>query len=276
MAKGSNPFIPARTQVEGVPLAEGSNVYFVGTAGCGKTTITAAFSEWLQTQGYDSVMVNLDPGAESLPYEPDVDIRDWVKLSDIMKEYGLGPNGAQIAAADLLAINAPKVATVLDDFETDFILFDTPGQLELFAFRDSSKKIMEVFGREQSAICFLIDPMLARNPNGFVSSMVLSAITSFRLDVPMMNVVSKSDLLSDEEVERIDAWSNNNENLLNTLMDEISGAQNQISIEVLKAMETVGIGGGIGFVSSETMYGMEEIYNTLQEMLSGGEDKDSR
>jgi GTPase SAR1 family protein len=259
-----------------VPLAEGSNVYFVGTAGCGKTTITAAFSEWLQTQGYDSVTVNLDPGAETLPYEPEVDIRDWVKLSDIMEECGLGPNGAQIAAADLLAINASKVATVLDDFETDFVLYDTPGQLELFAFRDSSKKIIEAFGREKSAICFLIDPMLARNPNGFVSSMILSTITGFRLDLPMTNVVSKTDLLSDEEIEKIEAWSNDNENLMNTLMDEVSGAQNQISIEVLRAMETVGAGGGIGFASSETMYGMEDIYNKLQEMLSGGEDKDSR
>ena len=257
-------------------MVEGFNVYFVGTAGCGKTAITAAFAEWLQSQGYDSVLVNLDPGAESFPYEPDVDIREWVRLPDIMKEYGLGPNGAQIAAADMLAINAPKVAKVLDEFETDFIIYDTPGQLELFAFRDSSKKIIETFGQEQSAICFLIDPMLARNPNGFVSSMVLSTITSFRLDIPMTNVVSKSDLLSDDEIETIENWSNDNKSLINALMDEISGAQNQVSIEVLRAMETVGIGGGIRFASSETMYGMEDIYNVLQEISSGGEDRDSR
>ncbi len=257
-------------------MGEGFNLYFVGTAGCGKSTITGAFSEWLQSQGYDSVLVNLDPGAESIPYEPDVDIREWVKLSDIMKEYGLGPNGAQIAAADMLAINAPKVLKVLDEFETDFVLLDTPGQLELFAFRDSSKKIIERFGREQSAICFLIDPMLGRNPNGFVSSMILSTITSFRLDVPVMNVLSKSDLLSEEEIEKIENWSTDSENLLNVLMDEVSGSQNQVSIEVLRAMETIGAYGGVGFASSETMYGMEDIYTVLQEISSGGEDKDSR
>lgn len=251
-------------------------MYFVGTAGCGKSTMTAAFSEWLQSQSYDSVLVNLDPGADSMPYEPDIDIRDWVNLSDIMKEYGLGPNGAQIAAADLLAINAPKVASVIETFETDYIIYDTPGQLELFAFRDSSKKIIETFGREGAAICFLVDPMLARNPNGFVSSLVLSAITSFRLDVPMMNVVSKSDLLSDEEIEKIESWSYDNEHLFNALRDEVSGGQNQISIEVLRALETVGISAGIGFASSETMYGMEDIYTTLQEMGDSGEDRESR
>lgn len=257
-------------------MEEAFKIYFVGTAGCGKSTLTAAFSEWLQTQGYDSVLVNLDPGAETMPYDPDVDIREWVKLADIMREYGLGPNGAQIAAADLLAINAKKVAKVLEGFETDYVLYDTPGQLELFAFRDSSKKIIEAFNPEASMICFLIDPMLARNPNGFVSSMMLSAITSFRLEIPMMSIVSKSDLLSDEEIERIQGWSDNNESLFNALMDEIGGAQNQVSIEILRALETVGIGGGIGFASSETMSGIEDIYNMIQQTAAGGEDKDSR
>jgi GTPase SAR1 family protein len=252
------------------------NIYFVGTAGCGKSTMTAAFSEWLQTQGYDSVIVNLDPGADTIPYEADIDIRDWVRLTDIMKEYKLGPNGAQIAAADMLALNTGKVAEVLSTFETDFVLFDTPGQLELFAFRDSSKKIIEAFDPEASMICFLIDPMLARNPNGFVTSMVLSAMTSFRLEVPLISMVSKADLLTEEEIESIQGWSDNNDALLNALMDQVSGSQNQISIEVLRALETVGVGGGIGFASSESMYGMEDVYNTAQELHSGGADRESR
>ena len=252
------------------------NIYFVGTAGCGKSTMTAAFYEWLQTQGYDAVLVNLDPGADTLPYEADVDIRDWVKLSDIMKEYNLGPNGAQIAAADMLAINTSKISEVLEKFETDFVLFDTPGQLELFAFRDSSRKIIEAFVPEASMICFLIDPMLARNPNGFVTSMVLSAITNFRLEVPIFNMVSKADILTEEEIEDITQWSDNNEALFNALRDETSGSQNQMSMEILRALETVGAGGGIGFASSETMSGMEDVYNVAQEVFSGGIDREPR
>ena len=257
-------------------MDESFNIYFVGTAGCGKSTMTASFSEWLQTQGYDAVIVNLDPGVDTLPYEADVDIRDWVRLSDIMKEYKLGPNGAQIAAADMLALNTGKISNVLSGYDTDFVLYDTPGQLELFAFRDSSKKIIQAFDPEKSMICFLIDPMLARNPNGFVTSMVLSAMTSFRLDVPLTNIVSKADLLTEEEIETIEQWSDSNESLFNALMDKVSGPQNQISIEVLKALETVGVSGGVGFASSESMYGMEDVYNTAQELNSGGGDRESR
>jgi ribosomal protein S18 acetylase RimI-like enzyme len=32
----------------------------------------------------DAITVNLDPGAENLPYEPDVDIRDWISLEEVI------------------------------------------------------------------------------------------------------------------------------------------------------------------------------------------------
>ena len=44
-----------------------------------------------------------DPGAERVHYDPEFDVRDLVSLSDVMNEYDLGPNGAQILAADLVA-----------------------------------------------------------------------------------------------------------------------------------------------------------------------------
>jgi len=258
-------------------LEESVNVYFAGTAGCGKSTLTSAFDQWLETQGYDSVLVNLDPGAEALPYESDIDIREWVKLRDIMDEYGLGPNGAQIAAADLLALNAPEVKKVIDEFETDYIVFDTPGQLELFTFRESSNKIIECFGKDKSLMCFLMDPMLARNPNGFVSSLLLAITTNFRLSIPMLTMISKSDLLSEEEIERIQSWSADFYNLQNSLTEQVSGAQNQVSIELLKAIETtIGGRGQVEFVSSETMTGIEDIYDFIQEITMGGEDLEPR
>src|SRR4030042_3551056 len=103
------------------------NLFIVGTAGCGKSTLTNAFLVWLQNQGYDAVTVNLDPGADSLPYDPDVDVRGWIKLNDIMREYGLGPNGAQVAAADLLALNIKKITDVTSQFVSDYVTIDTPG-----------------------------------------------------------------------------------------------------------------------------------------------------
>ncbi|MCQ2070343.1 MAG: ATP/GTP-binding protein, partial [archaeon] len=111
------------------------NVYFVGTAGSGKSTMVGAFKNWLDDNEIDSITVNLDPGAERLPYVPDIDIREWISLDRVMSEYGLGPNGAQIVAADLMAVNINKISDKLDTYDTEYVLIDTPGQLELFAFR---------------------------------------------------------------------------------------------------------------------------------------------
>ncbi|MCK4332233.1 MAG: ATP/GTP-binding protein, partial [Thermoplasmatales archaeon] len=45
-------------------------VYFIGTAGSGKSTLTSNFQKWFKMRGLDAIIVNLDPGAENLPYEP--------------------------------------------------------------------------------------------------------------------------------------------------------------------------------------------------------------
>ena len=88
------------------------NLYFLGTAGSGKSTMVFAFQLWMNSQGLDCITVNLDPGAEALQYSPDLDVRDYVNIEEIMTEQGLGPNGAQVAAADMVAMNAKELADV--------------------------------------------------------------------------------------------------------------------------------------------------------------------
>jgi len=248
------------------------NLFIVGTAGCGKTTLTNAFQLWLQNQGYDSITVNLDPGADSLPYDPDVDIRDWIKLNDIMREYGLGPNGAQVAAADLLALNMKKVTDVVSKFVTDYVIIDTPGQLELFTFRQSSKVVVEQLGGETAMLGFLFDPSLAKTASGYVSSLMLAATVHFRLPVPMLPILAKADTLTEPEMEKIALWSRDYYALFSALLDESIDAQTQISMEFLQALETVGAGRPVVPVSSDTGFGIEDIYAAAQQVFEGGED----
>ncbi|MEM3342374.1 MAG: ATP/GTP-binding protein, partial [Thermoplasmata archaeon] len=59
-------------------------LFFVGTAGSGKSTLVASFSRWMKDNSYDAVSVNLDPGAESIPYIHDFDIREKINLRTIM------------------------------------------------------------------------------------------------------------------------------------------------------------------------------------------------
>ncbi|MDQ1372290.1 MAG: GTPase [Candidatus Thermoplasmatota archaeon] len=273
MAKGSNPFRPAKTLDTARSYSMAAmNVYFVGTAGCGKSTLTYAFQQWMQRQGYDAITVNLDPGVEALMYNPDVDVRDWVDLADVMKEYGLGPNGAQIAAADMMALNIKEISEVIAGFDTDYVLIDTPGQLELFTFRQSSKVIVEELGVEDSALAFLFDPSVARTPNGYVSSLMLAATVHFRLPVPMLLLMAKADVLKDAEKELIESWSRDSYSLLSSLMDESGDTQTSVSVEFLQALESIGAGRAVVQVSADTGEGLEDIYSSVQMSLRGGED----
>ena len=249
------------------------NLYFAGTAGCGKSTLTGTFQQWMRNEGYDAITVNLDPGVDTLPYEPDVDIRDWIRLSEVMAEYGLGPNGAQILAADMLALNMKEVVDVIDTFNTDYVLIDTPGQLELFAFRQSSRVILNALDRDSSVLAFLFDPVIAKNPNGFVTSFLLSATVQFRLTVPMVTMLAKSDLLTEPERQLIERWSTDKYSLWSDLCDEAAkDPQTQVNLEFLQALETVGVVGDVGFTSSETFEGVADIYAIVQQLIEGGED----
>ena len=250
------------------------NIYFVGTAGSGKSSLVSAYKEWLDHNGIDAITVNLDPGAESLPYVPDADIREWIDLREVMDEYALGPNGAQVVCADLMAMNIDKLTDVLGTYKTNYALIDTPGQLELFAFRRSSNVTAEALGRERSMIVFLADPMLCKTSNGFISVMMLSSIVQFRLQMPMINVLSKSDLLKDDELNKLLSWFTDPDALYGDMLDNDSDPQTVIGMELFKALENMGMFGDIRSVSSNDSAGMEELYAAAQQCFFGGDDAD--
>ncbi len=247
-------------------------IFFVGTAGSGKSTLVGAYSRWLDDAGVDSIVVNLDPGADELPYDCEVDIRDWINLEETMSEFGLGPNGAQIVAADLMAANITKMTEVIDTFGADYALVDTPGQRELFAFRESSQGILRAFGAQDSMIVYLADPALCGTPNGFISASVLGALVQFRLGLPMLNLLSKCDTLSDDEQQRMLDWFEVSDVLYGDLLDSGTDPQTVIGMELFKALENAGVYGEMRPVSAQEGLGLEEIYAAAQQNFFGGDD----
>jgi GTPase SAR1 family protein len=248
------------------------NTYFIGTAGSGKSTLTATFKSWITQRGLDAITVNLDPGAERLPYEPDIDVREWISLPEVMDKYGLGPNGAQIVCADLLALQAQELKEIRSGFDADYALIDTPGQVELFAYRDASKAILEEFGTKNSLAAYMFDPFLSRSPSGFVSLFMLFTSIQFRIELPFVSILSKADLLEEDILEKIVSWSSDLNNLYEDLLASRSSMHVQSSIEFFKALEVLETQRELIPSSSESGAGMDDIYNAIQQVFFGGED----
>ncbi len=253
-----------------------NKIVFVGTAGAGKSTLTTAFDQWMHDNGHDCAIMNLDPGAEEMTYEPDIDIREWVRLEEVMRDYSLGPNGAQIVAADLLALNMDKLLDPIEKLDADYLLVDTPGQLELFAYRQSGKVVIDRLGADETVLAFVTEPGICKSPGGFVSSSMLFASVSFRFEIPALNIISKTDLIPSEELNRILGWATEESGLYDDLMDEDLRSAKAFSIELYKALQQVSAYSEMIPVSSKDRFGLEDIYTRIQDIFHGGEDLDRR
>ncbi|MBN1390423.1 MAG: ATP/GTP-binding protein [Candidatus Thermoplasmatota archaeon] len=252
-------------------------IYVLGTAGCGKSTFTAAAARWLDSNDYSVQTVNLDPGADALPYEPEVDVRDWVTLADIMEEYGLGPNGAQVVAADMIALHRSRMIDELAVDEAQFIIVDTPGQLELFAFRESAKEIINGILPKSSVLVYLIDPFNARTPSGYISQVMLANLCKLRFQVPTIELISKSDMMGQEMREVLTRWQEYPDHLGDDVMREASERptmETELSIGLYRTMEDLGLFGAREMVSAGDERGFERLYQTIQLVYGGGEDRE--
>jgi len=247
-------------------------VYYIGTAGAGKSTLAKRFSDWTEIKGIDSIIVNLDPGAENLPYTPDVDIRDWISLNEIMDSHELGPNGAQVACADLLAVNTEDIKESIESFKTDYVFVDTPGQLELFVFRNSGQIIMKTLQPQRSVICYVMDPVLAQSASGFTSQLLLSLFTSFRLGVSQFNVLSKADLLAKKDLDYILTWADDPFSLESAVQSEHSSMFRQINEDIIRMIIDFQSHARLIPTGKNDFMGIEDMYTMIQLLFSGGED----
>ena len=253
-------------------MEDSSTVYFTGTAGAGKTHLVAAFATWLKSAGYDPIVVNLDPGNESTALEPDVDIREWVRLPEVMDEYQLGPNGGQVAAADMIALKIFEIRQAVAELKADYVLVDTPGQVELFAFRESSKAIVDALSGDRSTIAFLFDPALAKSPAGFVSLLMLSATVEFRFRLPTLNLLTKVDLLKPEQLEEIGAWGDDPSRLADAVSMEAPTPDVQLMTEMLRALGSLAPMTALLPTSSVDRTGLEAVYQAAQQNIGASDD----
>jgi GTPase SAR1 family protein len=246
-------------------------VFIIGTAGSGKSLLTGTFGDWLKMSKQNVSIVNLDPGAVTLPYSPDVDVRNYVNVENLMEEYRLGPNGALVMAADLIADEIEKITEEIEELRSDIVLVDTSGQMELFAFRASGPYIANELTKETKAIVYLFDSVFSVNPLNYVSNLFLSAAVYNRFLMPQLHLLSKCDLLPKQEVQKITDWSTSQRALETSIEQKLEGTKRLLSINMMHAIYKLGLRFRLLPVSAKTNEGILNVNSALERILAGGE-----
>ena len=247
--------------------------FIVGTAGSGKSLLTSSLEKWLVGSDLSVTVVNLDPGVDSPPYTSDVDIREYVDYGEVMSSFGLGPNGALVASLDMAISHVNDLRDEIIDTDRDYVLVDCPGQMELFAYRNSGPlMVSSLRGDDPALSLYLLDSNIARTPTGYLSSTLLGISISIRFGLPQLNVLSKPDILTELELEEIVEWGTEIYTLEEALDASDEGLSREFSRSILEMLRTLDTATGNVPVSAKEMTGIDGLYGEMQRIFSGGDN----
>ena len=245
-------------------------IFVTGTAGSGKSMLTSKILEYYQKNGVFASALNLDPGVESLPYRPDVDVRDYVDIVQIMKQYDLGPNGSMIMANDLIASKIDDIQNEIHGVNPDYLIVDTPGQIELFAYRASGPFFIQNIDACEKTNIFLYDGTMIVSPTNFISISLLATSIKLRLGLPTINVMTKTDLIPDK-IDQILKWSSDPISLEEELKT-LEGETYSLATDILRTLNIGEFAGDLIPISNLTGEGMVNLQAALSRIINLGEE----
>ncbi|KAM3579786.1 hypothetical protein VKS41_007867 [Umbelopsis sp. WA50703] len=142
-------------------------------------------------------LVNLDPAAENFEYEPTIDIRDLITLEDVMEELDFGPNGGLIYCLEFLLNNMDWLEEELGDYEDDYLIFDCPGQIELYTHFPIMRRICEALQRWNFAVCgvYCLESQFIEDKSKYFSGVLSAMSAMINMEIPHINVMTKMDLV---------------------------------------------------------------------------------
>ncbi|ORZ14579.1 GPN-loop GTPase [Absidia repens] len=169
----------------------------VGPPGSGKTTYCWGAYQFLTASGRKVAVVNLDPANDHIPYPCAINIADLITLEDTMNDLKLGPNGGIMFCVEYLLKNMDWLLEKLDELKDHYIIFDFPGQVELFTHHNAVKEILGILEKHEYRLvaAHLVDAHYCTDPAKYISVLLLSLKTMVQLELPHVNILSKVDLI---------------------------------------------------------------------------------
>lgn len=107
-----------------------------------------------------------------------------------------------------LVKNATWLEEKLGDTDDDYIIFDCPGQIELYTHMTVMQQLINVLQKLNFHICgvFLIDVQFMVDTSKFLSGALATLSVMVNLEIPHISILSKMDLLSKSARKRLDNY----------------------------------------------------------------------
>ncbi|XP_066483062.1 GPN-loop GTPase 1 [Tiliqua scincoides] len=170
----------------------------LGMAGSGKTALVQRLTSHLHSKSAPPYVINLDPAVHELPFPANIDIRDTVKYKEVMKQYGLGPNGGIVTSLNLFATRFDQVMQFIEKRQSSsqYVLIDTPGQIEVFTWSASGSIITEALASSfPSVVVYVMDTSRSTNPVTFMSNMLYACSILYKTKLPFIVAMNKTDIV---------------------------------------------------------------------------------
>ncbi|MGB0855874.1 MAG: ATP/GTP-binding protein, partial [Nitrosopumilus sp.] len=181
------------------------------------------------------------------------------------------PNGALVMANDLIASKVDDIQNDVNRTNPDYLIVDTPGQIELFAYRSSGRFLVENLTSEEKTNIFLFDGALITTPVNFVSIALLATSIRLRLNLPTINIITKTDLIG-AKLKDILQWSTSLNTLENAIAKETDGDTYTLTTNILRGLNLGGFAQGLIPVSNVTGEGLVTLESSLSRILNLGEE----
>ncbi|WVR03637.1 hypothetical protein IAU60_000631 [Kwoniella sp. DSM 27419] len=243
----------------------------IGMAGSGKTTLMQRLNSHLHSKNTPPYILNLDPAVSHMPYSANIDIRDTVDYKEVMKQYNLGPNGGILTALNLFTTKFDQVLGYVEKRaeDVDYILVDTPGQIEIFTWSASGSIITDAIASSlPTVVAYIIDTPRTTSPATFMSNMLYACSILYKTRLPFIIVFNKTDVephdFALEWMSDFEAYqaalndSNRSESGESGYMNSLMGSMCLVLEEFYNNLRAVG-------VSAMTGEGMRGFFDAVEE-----------
>ena len=172
-----------------------------------------------------------------------------------MEACDLGPNGALMYCMQTVEKNAQWLVERIREREEPMIIFDCPGQVELYVHTSSLKSLLQTLSQALSlrlVTVNLLDTQICTSPSSYLSSVLASTAMMTSLELPHINILTKVDLLGqyyDSMQFDISFYGNCQE--LERLAEEMPDKRAKLARKIAGVIEDFGLVGFLPFSAND-------------------------